>query len=280
MLCCRPTRKYYVWELTTVFKRTFASNTMSQSVRKKRNLPANNETTHVNVNDNSKKNIPNYFIGIRLSCPIFKELVINMQKDISTKFPQFKKCLTSPHKLHLTCFVLELSSAGDVDAATECFLACKSYIHNMLAALAIEHGASFRPPGLLFNKISTFNSKVLFLSPQATSNPKGGNVEQLPQPLQHTLTLDLLTDITAHLTQQFEGALLIPSENKKESRSKVAKTSKDTITSSWKPHCTIAKTSADRRHGRYTSPLFSSLLSSPLLAHITSLLLPSSQPPQ
>jgi hypothetical protein len=202
-----------------------------------------------------KSGIPNYFIGIRLACPFFKALVMDMQNDISMRFPQLKKCLTSPLKLHLTCFVMELSSDADLETAIECFHACEDYICNTFTSSSASSSISVSTqplplPGLLFNNMSTFSTNVLYLSPTLshTAVKRDAHGEPISHPSSsssHNTTMQSLYDINAHMTEKFKEANLLNPVQQNNNSKIILKEKK------WTPHCTIAKTTADRKHGRY-----------------------------
>ena len=279
MLCCRSTLKYHVWELSSVFlqiQSSMASAAPTSSASKKRYYEGVDNSSRSSIQKKKKTFSPNYFIGIRLSCPVLKALVVEMQRDISTQFPQFKKCLTSPNKLHLTCFVMELGSDVDIHTATSCFMSCQSYIQNTFAPS--QSSSSLQCYGLFLNRISTFDTSVLYIAPSNTNNklapapycpttsvPPISCDKTSPSPLDtktppptasssssssaalHATTLPHLVDITAHLSTQFAKAGLLPPP----ASGKTSSQGKAQAKTNWVPHCTIAKTSADRKHGRW-----------------------------
>ena len=109
---------------------------------------------------------------------------------------------------------MELVNKEDIQSAIDCFLSCEEYIHNIFQS----EDVSKTPPELNFSHISTFSSNVLFISPSPSA------------------TLEKLNEVTDYMTQEFikEGLITTAKMSKK----------------SWNPHCTIAKTSADRKNGR------------------------------
>lgn len=243
---------------------------------------------------------------------------------------------------------MELASDVDIQTAITCFMACQTYIQNTFSPsspllpplpptitplrpttvlegsdpdsdseeqIPSSSSSSSSPQrfGLLLNRMSTFQSSVLYIGPSdcddATPIPTltptpilaetftgtekgierntGNSTVSSPSSHHHpslspsvqtssttsSSTLLKLTDITSHLSRQFELAGLLPpclttgSKEQEQCKSKPrdkdkgeggkgtggkgsgkAKGSK--AKGSWVPHCTIAKTSADRKHGR------------------------------
>jgi hypothetical protein len=205
---------------------------------------------------------PNYFIGIHLADPVLKDVVVEMQKSISTTHPHLRKCLTSPNKLHLTCFVMELSGMGDVNAAVRCFMSCEPYINmvfdrhktstSVLTSTSCTTSASISTSSVtaewshkhyvLLNRMAMFGTKVLFIAPSSSSSSLSSS-SQSP-----FSTLVRVASITSHLKQQFSAAGLFSSSSADRDRDMGDKGGRGA--SDWVPHCTIAKTAADRKNGR------------------------------
>lgn len=157
--------------------------------------------------DPAKKGVPNYFIGIRLNCPIFQQKIESIQDEVKAKSPRLSRCMTSSRKLHITSFVLELRSPMDIEQAIYSFESCASSIK------ALIDGVSDKV--LQFDSLNRFGSSVLFAAPVMDDN------------------LLCLKDISTLVGKSFNEIGLLSSDQVRK-------------LSSWKPHVTIAKTSADR----------------------------------
>jgi hypothetical protein len=164
----------------------------------------------------ARKGVPNFFFGVRLLSPPFYDRISAIQSEIVSNAPQLRKCLTSPKKLHLTCFVLELPCNEDVQAAIDSFQNCETAILGTLRDVA--------PPNriLRFNSLSAFGKNVLFAAP--------------------------IEDNVVHALQEVTSILsnCLMERGLYQEKSPVKK---------WTPHATIAKTSADRKNGRKLSIL-------------------------
>jgi 2'-5' RNA ligase len=156
---------------------------------------------------------PNFFLGIRLTNPIFQELVTQFQQNILLKSPHLKKCLTPVQKLHLTCFVFSLQSPNDILLAQNCFLSCQEKILSMISKYL-----SLQDLSLTFDSLSRFGSNVLFIAPQQNE------------------ILQIFREMNYFLADEFQkvGIFTDPKEMARVNQ--------------WNPHLTVAKTSADRRN--------------------------------
>lgn len=155
---------------------------------------------------------PNYFIGIRLNSPGFYTVMATIQSLLVQKYPALSRCLVSLEKLHLTCFVMTLSSTEEIQSACDVFDSSRSFIANKISALTSKE--------LSFSKIDVFPSKVIFTSPDEGD------------------AMVALREIVLHLKQKFLEHPLLSRGMDSHSHSE------------WTPHVTIAKTSADKRNGR------------------------------
>lgn len=167
---------------------------------------------------NSKKLFPNYFLGLRLTCPIFQDHVNTIQKNILVKAPHLKKCLTSIKKLHLTCFVFHIppNDFATLQLAQNCLANCQPKISEMIASyLSNLH--------VTFDSIGNFGTSVLYISPQNND------------------ILQVIREINYYLADEFHRVGLF-TDPKEMSR-----------VNNWNPHLTIAKTSADRRNAKKLS---------------------------
>jgi hypothetical protein len=206
--------------------RTVSSNGMKMTTRKFSALGINSPTgsptgspterpkkvSRPSINSEPKisppnKGVPNYFIGIRLNCPIFQKYIEAIQDEIKNSSPHLSKCMTSSRKLHLTSFVLELRDPDFLQQAVNCFESCAS------AVKAIADRISEK--ALQFNSLNRFTSNVLFVAPMEDA------------------CLLCLKEISIAIATAFSEIALIPQD------------CLDRM-SLWQPHATIAKTSADR----------------------------------
>lgn len=153
---------------------------------------------------------PNYFVGIRLQCPLFAESIENIQNDLKQRCPDLTKCCVSLSKLHLTCFVMQLDSTS-VNLAKDVFLSLASDIQQDIRCHERQ---------LSFKNVGRFKTNVLYAE---------------PLPDNTILALNRLTQLISNAFIEHE---LLGNDE----RYKLVE---------WKPHVTIAKTSADRKRGRY-----------------------------
>ena len=159
-----------------------------------------------------KKSYPNFFIGIRLNCSVFRALVKDIQNEIKYVSPHLANCMTSDRKLHLTCFVLHLSSDEEIERAVSCLHDCEDAIRTIM------HDDT--TPRLAFDSLGQFKSNVLFASPVSDT------------------CLARLRDVTRMLADTFFDRGLLDSQSRQK-------------TYTWQPHVTLAKTSEDKsRKGR------------------------------
>lgn len=153
---------------------------------------------------------PNFFVGIRLPCPSFANAVVHIQDHVVERVPQLLKCRMDVRKLHLTCFVMPLSGAEQINKAVECLT---QYQHDV-----DELTLTLKRKAVTFDSVGNFTTKVLFACPTQDE------------------TMQILSLITQQLEKRFRKAGII------------ADLSHDSRV--WQPHATILKTSYDRKNGK------------------------------
>lgn len=153
---------------------------------------------------------PNYFVAIRLACPVFADVLLAIQDQVIQRAPHLCKCRMHPKKLHLTCFVLTLGTTEQIDKAAICLEAFQAKL--------VESMSDVERKEIHFNSVGNFTNKVLYASPTED---------------------DVVTKL-ALITRQLEDYFA--------EQGLLAKT--QSIKNTWQPHATILKTSYDRKNGR------------------------------
>lgn len=101
---------------------------------------------------------PNFFVGIRLQCQSFAEVIVDIQDRVIQRAPHLHKCRMDARKLHLTSFVLSLTDVEQVNKAVECLNTYQNELTNVMMSLERKE--------LTFNSIGNFTTKVLFAAPE------------------------------------------------------------------------------------------------------------------
>lgn len=108
---------------------------------------------------------PNFFVALRLSQ--LEKIVSRIQNKIKAKCPELSRCMTSPKKVHLTFFVMELRSIDQINNAVTCFYECKEDLRELFP----------RPLSCLkFSRLNTFGRKVLFVAPSDSATLQKLNI--------------------------------------------------------------------------------------------------------
>ena len=156
---------------------------------------------------------PNFFLGLKLShCPIYRGFVCELQKNFANEFPHLSRCMVPPEKIHLTMFVLSLEQY-QISSAVDCLLSCQEEVDNILFSKKEIDFTNIR-----FSRVGRFGERVLFHAP--AEDAAFGKVREVFSAVQGRF-------ITAGLMNSGEKDIL-----------------------KWDPHCTIAKTSADKKYGK------------------------------
>jgi len=153
---------------------------------------------------------PNFFVAIRLACPVFSDAVVAIQDQAVQRAPHLSKCRMQKSKLHLTGFVLSLDSADLVNRASSCLEDFQDDLNKVMSSVEKKE--------VYFNSVGTFTNKVLFASPVESD------------------TVDILTTLITQLEERFVEQGLLEEVQ--------------LVKKSWQPHATILKTSYDRKNGR------------------------------
>lgn len=146
----------------------------------------------------SRRQIPNYFIAIRLKSNVLQALFEDFQRRVVIE--KYKYTRTSSKRIHLTLFVLSLKEGEEVEKAKELFRDC-----NIDLTLSSD---------LMLGDVTFFGNKVL-------------KIDVIKDELYQKIN-----EIGKILHDKFTEHGLI----------------QDHVWSSWEPHVTIAKTSADRKN--------------------------------
>jgi 2'-5' RNA ligase len=153
---------------------------------------------------------PNFFVGFRLRSPELVNAVIEIQNTVINRAPNLIKCRMDVAKLHLTCFVLQLQSKDQIDAAASCLASCQSEFDKLFNSKSRCM--------VLVKSIGIFDgSKVLYAAPTNDD------------------TMRCLAELTSYIENQFINHGIIYPER---------------LGHKWTPHITILKTSYDRKNGR------------------------------
>lgn len=160
---------------------------------------------------------PNFFVGIRLSCPVFANAIVAIQNDVIASAPSLQHCRMDPRKLHLTSFVLCLRNAQEIQLASECLQSCQADVSSILRTVNSK--------ALTFQQLGHFPRRVLYAEPV------------------HDDVLAALRSVHQVMESRFIDAGLLSS---------AVGTNVDTATdaSHWTPHATVLKISYDRKNGR------------------------------
>ena len=153
---------------------------------------------------------PNFFVGIRIQSESLAAAVKKIQDHVLQQDSSLNKCRMNTDKLHLTCFVATLHSEEEKNLACLILQSFQNDLGNMCNSASWE---------LSFREIHNFTTKVLYCAPEASE------------------TLELLREIKEILETRFRDSGIngLPPAASKDA---------------WTPHCTILKTSYDRRNGR------------------------------
>ena len=152
---------------------------------------------------------PNFFVGIRLACPLFADAIVSIQNHVIRNAPHLQKCRMDPQKLHLTCFVLALTNSEQIQKAAQCLLEFQDELSSMLAVIENKY--------VSFNSMGNFSTKVLYAEPVQDE------------------VMATLAAITVQLEARFIACDLIQHY--------------PGVGRPWCPHATILKTSYDRKNG-------------------------------
>lgn len=97
---------------------------------------------------------PNCFVGYRLDSAEFRLSASRLQSEASRRHPAVARALTPVAKLHITGFVMRLSSQEQVDAAV-------AAVRGAQARLLLGPGGC----ALTMEGVDTFGDRVLFMQP-------------------------------------------------------------------------------------------------------------------